>query len=501
MRLKWISKKFAVFYDLRDRRAWLLDGASALLHLVRASLMHDKNDLFKDLFLFDEGSVQEPAVPFTGRHAAVQFLTNEVNMSLPLYAKPTETKAEETTTDAGARARVFSSTRRNYILKDRIEDIYDILEQIMSHQADVFSQDGVGFRIKTTLRRQLEGFDFMDVATDEDPLWPRVATINSRGRGWIDFTRALHAITLFGNGFGELLRPSHGLDTCFNCLTNVEVPKGEEYLAVCTSDLREIIKKRGSRKTSPWRLVDEIYWHSPDKAFEQCQCRKSSVSKHDRIQVMLPASLPRFWGRGFRSPSEIPKQGAVLFGHSWRFPLRWKDDGPPEEGEPQEDMEEIEACLHDSALGSSISSLGLTRNGSSWSNSDTDLDRQQSIANAAKESERPPKRPSTSQPTLSSVVSTVKESIFSRPTKRLRLFGGNGQTIQPSEPAELPGHQEGDTMSSSQPRTQGGACDDVERSPEEFTVSGLAKDHDCSPISTELHKSNVRSREGKGKES
>lgn len=428
MRLKWIAKKFAVFYDLRDRRAWLLDGASALLHLVRASLRHDKNDLFKDVFLFDESSVQEPATPFTGKHAAVKFLTNKDNTTLPLYEKPTEAKVEDTTTDAGSRVRIASSTRKNYTLKDRIEDVYEILEQIMSHQADVFTQDGIGFRIKYTLRRQLEGFDFMDVATDEDPLWPRVTTINSRGRGWIDLTRALHAITLFGTGFGELIRPSQGLDTCSNCLTNVGVPKGEDYLAVCTSDLQEIMEKRGSRNTSPWRLVNEIYWHTPDKAFEHCQCEKSSAKKHDRIQVILPASLPGFWRRGFRSPGDLPKQGAVLFGHSRVFPLSWKDHGIPEEGEPQEDTEEIEACLTDSGLGSSITS-GVPAGDSSRSISDTELDHQQStgIATSVKDSGPPWKKWQLPQLIVPDGSSKATDDNPGRLTKRLRLFGGHSE--------------------------------------------------------------------------
>ncbi|KAK2607654.1 hypothetical protein N8I77_006317 [Diaporthe amygdali] len=451
MRLKWIAKKFAVFYDLRDRRAWLLNGASALLHLVRASLRHDKNDPFKDLFLFDESSVREPSDPFTGKNASIRFLTDKVNTSLPIYAKPTESKEEETTTDAGAPAKISSSTRRNYSLKDRIEDIYEILEQIMTHQADVFSQDGIGFRIKYTLRRQLEGFDFMDVATDEDPLWPRVTTINARGRGWMDLTRALHAISLFGTGFGELLRPSQGLHDCFGCLNNIGVPKGEDYLAVCTSDLQELIEKRGSRNTSPWRLIDEIYWYTPDKAFEQCQCKKSSAKKHDRIQVILPASIPGFWGRGFKSPRNLPAQGAVLFGHSWRFPLRWKDYGPPEEGEPQEDLEEVEASFHDSGIGSSIDSSGRNVGGSSQSVSDAELDRQQVKKNVVEKQERPPKRPFQPQSNIADAVSAATEDMSNRPTKRSKFFGRHNESAKLSQPGRLLGYPERSTISTSRP--------------------------------------------------
>ncbi|KAH8769958.1 hypothetical protein F5883DRAFT_643295 [Diaporthe sp. PMI_573] len=315
----------------------------------------------------------------------------------------------------------------------------------------------LGSASNTPFAARLKDFDFMDVATDEDPLWPRVATIDSRGRGWIDFARALHAITLFGTGFGELLQPSQGLGTCFNCLTNVGLPKGEDYLAVCTSDLQEIIQKRGSTTTNRWRLVDDIYWHTPDKAFEQCQCKQHSIRKQDRIQIILPASLPGFWGRGFRSPRVLPKQGAVLFGHSWRFPLRWKDHGVPEEGEPQEDVEDVQASFHDSTPGSSIASPGITRSGSSWSNSDTEFDRQQVISNAVQESERPPKRPSPALLTVTDTLSTINEHILGRPMKRLRRLSGNHENILPLGPAEIPDQQERYTMSAHQPRTQGGS--------------------------------------------
>lgn len=497
MRLKWISKKFVVFYDLRDRRAWLLDGASALLHIVRASLRHDQRDLFKDLFLFDESSIKESALPFTGKQAAVQLLTNRDNTALPLYAKPTEAKEEETTTDAGARVRVLSSTRKNYTLKDRIDGIYEILEQIMSHQADVFSQDGIGFRIKYTLRRQLEGFDFMDVATDEDPLWPRVTTINSRGRGWIDFTRALHAITLFGTGFGGLLKPSQGLDTCFNCLTNVGVPKGEDYLAVCTSDLQEILEKRGSTATSPWRLVNDIYWHTPDQTFEKCQCKKSSLRTHERIQVILPASLPGFWGRGFRSPRALPKQGAVLFGHSRRFPLRWKDHGIPEEGEPQEDMEDIDNGLHDSGIGSSIPSSRVTAGGSSRSLSDTEPDRQQDVSNDPNVSWVPPKGLEVPQWTSTGGSATETENIDGRPAKRLRLFAGlneNTENTRKSHPPQSLGYREAALSSISWLRTQGSASIDGTRLSEEIPVQETVQKQHSLPSFVEFCRNNMRSR-------
>ncbi|KAK4442732.1 hypothetical protein QBC34DRAFT_431355 [Podospora aff. communis PSN243] len=367
MRLKWISKKLVILYDVVDRRAWIIDGATALLHLVRTSLHHDKNDgdPFKSLSVFDETLLQESPDARTGKSASIFVLTNQANLGLPLYAKPESTREETSTSKSGARLSVINTTRSNYTLQERIEGICDILEQIIAHQVDASTQDGVGFKVTKTLRRRLEGFDFMDVATDEDPMWPRFTNIRATGKGWVDFTRAVHAITLFGSGFGDLFRPTQlGTPPCNTCDLNIEVPKGRDHLAVCVSELQEILQRRGSKATAPYRLVDDIYWHSPDKTFEACQCKTTSPfsTKSDRVQVLVPSSFPKLFSRKLKSPAGLNEhpRGAVLFGHSHRFPLLWRDQGPLVEGSPgEEEMDELEESFHDSGLGTSQSSSSV----------------------------------------------------------------------------------------------------------------------------------------------
>ncbi|KAB8074405.1 hypothetical protein BDV29DRAFT_173691 [Aspergillus leporis] len=41
-KLEWISKKHVVLWDVKHDRGWLVNGASALLHLVRAYLEYDE---------------------------------------------------------------------------------------------------------------------------------------------------------------------------------------------------------------------------------------------------------------------------------------------------------------------------------------------------------------------------------------------------------------------------------------------------------------------------
>jgi hypothetical protein len=40
-KLQWISKKFVALWDEEDERGWLVNGASALLHLLRTSLEYN----------------------------------------------------------------------------------------------------------------------------------------------------------------------------------------------------------------------------------------------------------------------------------------------------------------------------------------------------------------------------------------------------------------------------------------------------------------------------
>ncbi|OBT68483.1 hypothetical protein VE03_02781 [Pseudogymnoascus sp. 23342-1-I1] len=122
--------------------------------------------------------------------------------------------------------------------------------------------------MKIRVRRHLEGWDFRDLAADNDPYKPHVATPQTIGNGWVDSTKAIRAITLFGRGFGEIIQPSN---TIF-CSRWRALPKHGYYLAVCVSDLKEImLQHEGDVTAIPRKLTRDITWHSPDTAFEPYQ--------------------------------------------------------------------------------------------------------------------------------------------------------------------------------------------------------------------------------------
>jgi hypothetical protein len=350
--LDMISERYFVFYDNVDRRAWLLDGASAVLHLLRASIKYlQTKSRLKDFVIFNDDELEEAGKDRKGGDAAFYVLANEYNQLLPLWSK-TATPTEEVTMKQWSAAEEAVKYQKAYFcLKDRVLQICRILQQILAHQDDVHTRDGVGARVKLTPRRQLEGFDFMDVATNQGTLWPKVSYINARGEGWVDLTRKLHCSVLFGTRFGQLIKPTG--KPCQLCMSNI--PQGPDLLGITVVDLLNIIERKGEISHGPWRIVEDIHWYVPDQLFEPCRCDPSLTARRDRVQVFLPATHPKLWGRGLQSP-QIATDGAMLVGHSFKYPLRWGNRREPEEGELETLVETSFVLSHDSGIGSSNAS-------------------------------------------------------------------------------------------------------------------------------------------------
>jgi len=87
--LGWVKNEFVVFYDVEDRRAWLVDGASALLHLVRISLRLDGTEPDSTYhWEFEESAVKdEDWVSSSGRAAAIGTLKNFDNLEQKVYIR------------------------------------------------------------------------------------------------------------------------------------------------------------------------------------------------------------------------------------------------------------------------------------------------------------------------------------------------------------------------------------------------------------------------------
>jgi len=378
--LNSLSSSYVVLYDVQDRRAWLSNGLHTLLHLVRASLQRDRDSELAAECLFDQSKLQEEADVHSPR-AAINFLRNRHNLEQLIFPDLEDIRTEQATT-AGQTSKTEYRTSTGVLLKDRINQIIYVLEQLIDFQSGADTRPA-GIPLKLTPRSKLEGYRFMDIAARR-PVTPRVVNLgvsNGYSKSWVDFTRAIKAVTLFGEGFGELISPvPHDVGTPKTCPGWETLPRSRDYLAVSAYDLSRIIRQEGSMTSVPLKLAPGVYWHTASalEAFT-CTCNAASMQgavqgrnakdaaiptshRHpfaqlrlcDPVQVLLPDNkLIRRVSRtscppgGIASTSHSSGEGrgrgnllfrhlgndcAVIFGRSELFPWHWPDRGNPKPG-------------------------------------------------------------------------------------------------------------------------------------------------------------------------
>ncbi|KAK1570107.1 pfs domain-containing protein [Colletotrichum navitas] len=323
--LELLENEYIVLYDTGTRQAWLSNGVNALLHLVRASLKENLVGSSSRHYIFTDSKLRESADPCSSR-AAMDVLEDEDNLQMPIL-RP----VFRGTGLGSGRSEIPS------LFIDRVNQIRLCLEQLLDFQAQVNTP---GMPLHLAPRSQLEGYVFMDIATRQRPK-PRFVNMRQSkfsGNSWVDFTRTIGAITLFGHGFGNLITPAPGLaGLCDNWRL---LPEGKNFLAVSNYDLMNILRKRGPQDARHFKLCTGLFWHRPAELFEDCVC-KSRLNwglqrPCDKVQVILPATSLRKLG-GTTPPGPLDPRGAVIFGHSSRFPWRLPDKGDIEkDNEPEQ---------------------------------------------------------------------------------------------------------------------------------------------------------------------
>ena len=331
-KLRQLYDKFFLFWDTEDKRGWLVNGLDALLHLIRATLKHyEKDELMSLASLLKSEDILEPPRTETDepdRAYAFNVLREELNMKLHMYPDKDTLEADNADEYNSGSSLLLRRHKKFVCLEDRVDELYEVLEKIVAYQEEKAGQAGV--KIKAHIRRQLEGWQFHDLASDTDPLVPYVENLEAVGKGWVDFVRSIGVVTLFGRGFGDLIQPLSKID----CPRWGEVPKGKFYLAARVADLQHIIDtKSGDTEAIPIEVCDGISWFSPTSPFDTCLCTKGQGQKHsDFVQVLWPTR----WISRLSYPKKIPlhQRGAVIFGHNVKFKWMWGDLGEPVKGSP-----------------------------------------------------------------------------------------------------------------------------------------------------------------------
>lgn len=236
-------------------------------------------------FIFSPELLEQHSSPEGGPASAISVLKSKRNLNQRLHRNMPET------------------------FQDRVDAIYHLLEQAYAYQTRANLQKSAGTAPGRAARRLLEGFDFMDLAADEDHFNARTMSAFDGLPRWHRLTGSINAIHLFGRGFGDLLKPKEMMPVCSSWTT---VPSGKDYLAARAEDIQTIIRKKGNSLGSPWRVIDDVYWHMPDKLFENCPCNEDySKERCSHAQALLIG--PEIPKHGIVSPIRLEPDGAVIF--------------------------------------------------------------------------------------------------------------------------------------------------------------------------------------------
>jgi len=276
---EWVADQFVAFYDVTDHRGWLVDGASALLHLVRTSLqLEEINPESTYHWVFEKDKLEEDWANFSGRAASIRTLKSWKNRALPVYIK-------NQTFSNGQPVNTYST------FGDRVDKVLHSLELLIEYQTRIATESGI--RVSQTLdtRKGLLGFDILDLVKSRPQCAPRIERFSSGDNSWVSLLPAVGVLTIFGKGFGDLICPSKPDNVCAAWRS---VPRGQDYLASSISTLALLRKERLQQlgtDLEPGGLTRKLFWMSPGQPFNRCQCIKGKhVGKrdhHDPVQYVV----------------------------------------------------------------------------------------------------------------------------------------------------------------------------------------------------------------------
>lgn len=339
-----LSKINVLLYDDSTRRGWLIDGASAALHLLRLRLAASP---YKTSTLFDIRNfcyADDPGGPEKSKAALIR------NRNHRLYEIRNEYE-EVTKSSRDARATVTYWKGEHVIV-----DLWNLFEQMVDHQVKVRAANSV--ELHATFRDHLEGWPLQGLAEGRSRLQAAAVKLHGSGRGWADFVNDIRAITLLGGKFGDMIRPSE--EATIRCPHWQQVPRDNDYLTVRLQLLRQIDTVEDDPDARAVKLSPHAYWHKAHRLFEECDCAHFKGKECDRVQVLLPRATigaKRHPGSEILSSKQY-EQAAVIFGRSRRWRWRWRSEGDPKFQDGPSDNESDSGISMGSGVSDTKSSQG-----------------------------------------------------------------------------------------------------------------------------------------------
>jgi hypothetical protein len=370
-------------YDTATDQAWLADGASALLHVVRTQMAQGpyggESSLFNNM---KHNSVKfAHPLPGGGSDATLCALKNEHNLKHKVL-REFESYADEKIfggrVTASASSSIVTPNDKSQSSSEGCKEVYkttsfrelvsqtwSTFEQIHDRQVEEVTSHSTK-QLQTPFRNVLQGYEFMGLVTARHSLTRRAINLRDGGDAWLPLVERIHAIVLFGKHFGDLYRHKDVTKPQL-CKQWRTVPRGQQYLVSPLSLLRTIRQhnvREGEIDELSHDIAEGFSWSPSKDAFKTCDpdCNHIMLG---RVQKPSKNGKQRLEGPMFDS---CPPNGAVIFGDNSILNVHKMQ-------QPYLTVIHPEGDMHDSGLGASIpTSSNPHTPDPSWTEPSSDLE-------------------------------------------------------------------------------------------------------------------------------
>lgn len=291
-----------VFCDVKKRRSVLVDGASALLYMVRAYLHERKGNRAFPGWCFSHDKLREDQDP-KGWDAAIGVLADFDNREQKLYQE----------------------TRRSWkTFEGLVMDFMEMIEYLANFCSKNHAPDGFSLTHDFDVHRKLVGFEYEELLGPNNSIASRMYSmkhIKDPFRfmpSWGNFVESIGALVVFGSDFGHLLTPKESGGLCKEWKT---LPADKDFLATTIHTLK-LIHQTSRGKGSIHPFIQNFDWAGRhDDPLHPCACSGEASQHKDPVHLILPMHrafpLPYKFNTISLPPVNENSNGAVIFTNYW----------------------------------------------------------------------------------------------------------------------------------------------------------------------------------------
>lgn len=274
-----------LFYSSDDRRAWLLDGSSALLHLARAHLNDDiskykHTDVLNHLQHMENGGRVKYAADILRANATLKIYLKLESMpedkiacneglarSTIGFRYASTARQKPSSGSSGQQRTAVAWTYQQLVMRlwQRLRQMNECLRKLKQQPPDL------SFRFSGP---RIIGWEAHDLISFKDSLPPLFARTGRDSKQWLQYSGALGSVVLMARTFGDLVVPESSKMPLCPRMRFVE--KGRDLLAVPCNVLegpaRRYLRDRAPEPLTCVQIEKDIFLHAYDPTSGVCCC-------------------------------------------------------------------------------------------------------------------------------------------------------------------------------------------------------------------------------------